>query len=80
MLWTKFHGVISLFVFLKFKTSTKELISIPHDKMALRNFVLFPLKEICPNWMHPHTGIHIDKLIDKLPDVDKKSILKVQRT
>ena len=53
-------------------------LTIPHKEMRLRNFVLFPLKEICPNWKHPQTGIHIDKLIDKLPDVDKKSILKVQ--
>tara|TARA_Y100000590_G_scaffold453175_1_gene597751 strand:- start:6987 stop:7508 length:522 start_codon:yes stop_codon:yes gene_type:complete len=63
---------------LEFQTSTKELIKVPHGKMALRNFVLFPLREICPHWKHPETGIHVDKLIDKLPDVDKKSILKVK--
>ena len=32
---------------------------------------------ICPDWSHPKTGKRIDELIAKLPDIDKKSILKV---
>ena len=52
-------------------------IKVPHERMALRNFVLFPLREICPKWVHPVTGKNIDKLIDELSDIDKKSILKV---
>ena len=31
---------------------TKELI-LPHPKCHLRNFVLFPIFEIDPNWIHP---------------------------
>ena len=62
----------------EFKTKDSRLIKIPHKKLTLRNFVLFPLREICPNWKHPETGKYIDELIDKLPDVDKKSILKIQ--
>ena len=48
--------------------------------MALRNFVLYPLKEICPEWKHPKTGKHIDILINELSDIDKKSILKIKYT
>ena len=53
-------------------------IKIPHEKASTRNFVLFPLKEICPNWKHPQTDEDIDKLIDKLSESDKKSILMVE--
>ena len=52
---------------------------IPHDKLTYRNFVLFPLKEIFPNWKHPKTNEHIDVLIDRLSEVDKNSIFKVEK-
>ena len=59
-------------------TKDSKKIKVPHERMALRNFVLFPLREICPKWVHPITGKNIDELIDELSDIDKKSILKVQ--
>jgi len=39
---------------------------IPHKNMSERNFVLHPLKEICPNWTHPDTKENIDILIKNL--------------
>ena len=63
-----------------FKTVDSKTIKIPHERLTLRNFVLYPLKEICPDWNHPVTGKNIDELIDELSDIDKKSILKVQYT
>ncbi len=62
---------------LDFKSKYSELFKIPHERMALRNFVLFPLKEIYPNWIHPLNGKSIDDLIEALSVDDKKSILKV---
>ncbi|HJO77458.1 MAG TPA: 2-amino-4-hydroxy-6-hydroxymethyldihydropteridine diphosphokinase [Pelagibacteraceae bacterium] len=62
---------------LNFKTKDSKLFKIPHERLVSRNFVLLPLKEICPDWFHPKTGKQIDELITKLPDIDKKSILKV---
>ena len=50
-------------------------LSIPHIDLANRNFVLFPLKEISPNWKHPKTNVIIDDLILKLPEEEKKTIL-----
>ena len=41
-------------------------LNIPHKKMTERNFVLYPLKEICPNWKHPKTKDSIDILIKNL--------------
>ena len=53
---------------------------VPHEKLSNRNFVLFPLREILPEWKHPKTNDHIDILIDKLSNVDKKSILKINKS
>ena len=37
------------------------------------------LKEILPEWKHPKTKEPIDSIIDKLSDIDKKSILKIKK-
>jgi len=52
---------------------------VPHEKLSFRNFVLFPLKEILPNWVHPKTNMHINDLLDKLSNEDKNSILMVKK-
>ena len=53
--------------------------NVPHVNLVYRNFVLIPLKEILPEWKHPKTKEHIDSIIDKLSDKDKKSILKIKK-
>jgi len=53
---------------------------IPHEKLASRNFVLLPLKEIEPKWIHPITNESVDDLINKLNEDDKKSILKIKKS
>ena len=50
----------------------------PHKNLINRNFVLYPIKEILPLWKHPVTNESIDILISKLPNEDKKSILKIK--
>tara|TARA_B110000438_G_C15632786_1_gene571776 strand:- start:30 stop:542 length:513 start_codon:yes stop_codon:yes gene_type:complete len=50
---------------------------VPHEKLSFRNFVLYPLQEIIPDWKHPKTNEHISLLIEKLPNEDKNSILKI---
>ena len=56
------------------------IFRVPHEKLIYRNFVLFPLQEIAPKWIHPKTKDSIDTLINKLPNVDKKSILKIKKS
>jgi len=53
---------------------------VPHNKLASRNFVLLPLKEIEPKWIHPITNESVEDLINKLNDEDKKSILKIKKS
>ena len=59
----------------------KNLIyKVPHEKLIYRNFVLFPLQEIAPKWVHPKNKDSIDALINKLPNEEKRSILKVAKS
>ncbi len=41
-------------------------LKIPHQSISVRNFVLYPLMEICPNWIHPVSKTPIDILIKNL--------------
>tara|TARA_B110000438_G_scaffold279249_1_gene303517 strand:- start:2664 stop:3176 length:513 start_codon:yes stop_codon:yes gene_type:complete len=52
---------------------------LPHKQAAYRNFVLYPLREISPNWKHPITKEIVTDLIFKLKDDEKKSILKIDK-
>jgi len=54
--------------------------TVPHKKLIYRNFVLFPLQEISPGWTHPKTNELISILIEKLPQNDKNSILKIKES
>ena len=56
------------------------IFKVPHEKLIYRNFVLFPLQEIAPKWIHPKTKDSIDVLINKLSNEDKKSILKIKKS
>ena len=44
---------------LNFKYKNEDF-NIPHIKINYRTFVLFPLKEIFPEWKHPKTNEKID--------------------
>ena len=50
---------------MNFKFSNLEL-TLPHKELINRNFVLYPLREISPNWTHPVTKKNIDLLIKNL--------------
>ena len=54
-------------------------LTVPHKELIYRNFVLLPLQEISPEWKHPITKENISTLINKLPEEDKKSILKIKK-
>jgi 2-amino-4-hydroxy-6-hydroxymethyldihydropteridine diphosphokinase len=52
-------------------------ITLPHQLMHKRNFVLFPLFEIEKNWTHPIFNIDVKKLIFLLPNKDIRSIKQI---
>ena len=56
---------------------SKGKLSIPHEKMHKRNFVLIPLYELNKNWIHPKYKIDIKNLIFSLPIKDIRSIKQI---
>jgi 2-amino-4-hydroxy-6-hydroxymethyldihydropteridine diphosphokinase len=57
--------------------NTKDLI-IPHPRAHLRNFVLFPIKEISPRWIHPVLNKKIDLLIKNLGFKSRNEITRIK--
>jgi len=55
------------------------IFTVPHEKLIYRNFVLYPIEEIHPKWMHPKTKELVTTLIKNLPKEDKNSILKINK-
>lgn len=39
---------------------------LPHPRMHERAFVLLPLRDLAPDWIHPRSGTSIDRLISEL--------------
>ncbi|MCW5723656.1 MAG: 2-amino-4-hydroxy-6-hydroxymethyldihydropteridine diphosphokinase [Maricaulaceae bacterium] len=43
---------------------------LPHPRAHLRAFVLLPLHDVAPDWIHPGNGETVDALIAALPPAD----------
>ena len=54
--------------------TTKEL-TLPHPEMDKRLFVLLPLQEICPDFIHPECRLKIDELIQNCPDKSEVKLI-----
>jgi 2-amino-4-hydroxy-6-hydroxymethyldihydropteridine diphosphokinase len=54
----------------------KQNLKIPHEKCHLRNFVLFPILQIDPEWVHPIIKKNVKLLINNL---DQKSRIEITR-
>ena len=69
-----FNGEIKNFMY------KEHNFTVPHKGLTSRNFVLYPLQEISPDWKHPQSNESINYLIKKLDDENKKSILKLNKS
>lgn len=53
-----------------------ELI-LPHPRLQDRAFVLVPLVEIAPDWVHPVLGMSATALLDALPEAERTEIRRL---
>lgn len=56
-----------------------DALKIPHPMMHKRIFVLAPLAEIKPDWIHPELRLSAREMLDKLPAEDKSVIIEAER-
>ncbi|HRO15314.1 MAG TPA: hypothetical protein PLL33_09770, partial [Paracoccus sp. (in: a-proteobacteria)] len=46
---------------------TPDRLILPHPRLQDRGFVLGPLAEIAPGWVHPRTGHTVARMLADLP-------------
>jgi 2-amino-4-hydroxy-6-hydroxymethyldihydropteridine diphosphokinase len=57
-----------------------KLLKLPHPKSHIRNFVLYPIKEIDPRWMHPIFKKNVDVLINELSQNSRIEITRLRKS
>ena len=51
-----------------------ELI-VPHPRVQDRAFVLIPMMDIAPDWVHPILGLNVSEMLDALPSGEKVDVI-----
>lgn len=47
---------------------------LPHPRLQDRAFVLVPLADVAPGWVHPRTGHTVRQMLADLPQVDRDGV------
>jgi 2-amino-4-hydroxy-6-hydroxymethyldihydropteridine diphosphokinase len=53
---------------------TPDHLILPHPRLAERAFVLVPMAEVAPDWVHPVLGKTVTQLRDALPPADLAAV------
>ena len=48
-------------------TKAPDLLILPHPRVQERAFVLVPLADVAPDWVHPALGLSVQQMRDALP-------------
>lgn len=43
-------------------------LTLPHPRLQYRNFVLYPLRDVAPGWVHPVLNVTVEYMIAESPD------------
>ena len=57
-----------------------KLLKLPHPRSHIRNFVLYPIKEIDPEWIHPVSKKNVDYLINELSQNSRIEITRLRKS
>lgn len=47
---------------------------LPHPRMQDRAFVLVPLADVAPDWLHPRLGLTVRQMLAALPQADRDAV------
>lgn len=47
---------------------------LPHPRLQDRAFVLVPLADVAPDWVHPTSGLTVLQMLDALPQADRDAV------
>ena len=61
------------------EVNKSQKLTVPHPKCHLRNFVLFPILQIDPNWVHPIIKKNAQYLIDNLSQKSRIEITRLKK-
>lgn len=56
-------------------SATPDRLILPHPRLQDRAFVLVPMADVAPNWVHPLLGLSIRQMCDALPAEEIESVL-----
>jgi 2-amino-4-hydroxy-6-hydroxymethyldihydropteridine diphosphokinase len=59
------------------KSTAPDTLIVPHPRMQERAFVLIPLADIAPDWVHPVLGVSVAAMLNALPATDKEGVVAV---
>ena len=63
----------------KIRNKNSKNLILPHPRSHLRNFVLYPILQIDPNWSHPILKKNAQFLIDKLSQKSRIEITRLHK-
>ncbi|WP_298258516.1 2-amino-4-hydroxy-6-hydroxymethyldihydropteridine diphosphokinase [uncultured Litoreibacter sp.] len=60
------------------KTVAPDQLLLPHPRLQDRAFVLIPLAEVAPDWVHPMTGKGLPILLSALSEAEKRDVCPLE--
>ena len=54
--------------------STPDRLILPHPRLQDRAFVLVPLADVAPDWVHPRTRRNVRQMLTALPQADRDAV------
>lgn len=54
--------------------ATPDRLILPHPRLQDRAFVLVPLADVAPDWVHPRTGLTVRQMLAALPEADRAAV------
>ncbi len=54
--------------------TTPDQLILPHPRLQDRAFVLVPLADVAPDWVHPRSGLSVRQMLEALPAADRDAV------